>query len=178
MKKKSICIDARFLGIRHTGIGRYVENLIKNLPENSKIEVHLIVHPENLKLDYLQKYYLHSASYHPYSIMSQVEMVKILTRIKPNLLHVPHFTVPIFWSGNIVVTIHDLIKHISTGSNTTTRHPYVYQLKMLGYKYTVRMAIKKSVHIITPTEYWKNQLVSIYKIPKEKITVTYEGVSL
>ena len=38
-----ICIDARFWGIKHTGIGRYVENLIDNLPS----EVILIIHPEN-----------------------------------------------------------------------------------------------------------------------------------
>ena len=69
-----IVVDARFWGIKHTGIGRYVENLIDNLPG----EVILIIHPELENEPKLQKFTKYYAKYHPYSIVSQFEMLILL----------------------------------------------------------------------------------------------------
>lgn len=174
---KTVCIDARFWGIKHTGIGRYVQELINNLPATGDMKFVVITHPQNRTendLKDIKKYY---ANHHPYSILSQFEMFFLLQKIKPDLLHVPHFTIPLLWSGNLVVTIHDLIKHLSTGKNTTTHNQLLYGFKQLGYKIIIYLAIHRARKIITPTNFWKNQIVNIYKIPEKKITVTYEGVS-
>lgn len=169
---KRICIDARMWGIKHTGIGRYVENLIDNLPE----EVILIVHPElknESKLARFEKYY---AKFHPYSYFAQIEMLKLLWVIKPDLLHVPHFTVPVLWWGKMVVTIHDLIKHQSKGPDTTTRHPLIYWAKYFQYLFIVWFAVHRATQIIVPAKYWRDILIKKYDLDPKKITVTYEGV--
>ncbi len=168
-----ICVDARFWGIRHTGIGRYIENLIDNLPG----EVALIVHPDlknEPKLAKFRKYYAH---FHPYSFLAQLEMLWILSVIRPNLLHVPHFTIPVLWPGKMVVTIHDLIKHLSLGRDTTTHHPFLYWLKYYGYLAIVWLAVHRASHIIVPAKYWKDILIKKYRLNPAKISVTYEGVS-
>jgi len=176
-KTIKVCIDARLWGSRHTGIGRYIENLIDCMPESSDCEIILIVPPDlkhESKLKSFTKYY---ARYHPYSLISQFEMLYLLTTIKPDLIHVPHFTIPIFWPGKQVVTIHDLIKHFSKGSDTTTRHKYVYWFKYLGYLLITYLAIKRANHIIVPAKYWKKIISKKYNISSKKISVTYEGVS-
>ena len=58
-----ICVDARMWGIKHTGIGRYVENLIDNLPG----DVTLIVPPDLKNEPKLAKFTKHYAYFHPYS---------------------------------------------------------------------------------------------------------------
>lgn len=168
-----ICIDARFWGIKHTGIGRYVENLIDNLPS----EVILIVHPElknEPKLARFEKYY---AKFHPYSYLSQLEMLWLLLKINPDLLHIPHFTVPVLWPKKLIVTIHDLIKHQSKGPKTTTRHPFIYWIKYLQYLFIVWFAVHRADHIIVPAQYWKDIIVEKYQLNVNKVSVTYEGVS-
>lgn len=170
---KKIVIDARFWGIKHTGIGRYVENLIDNLPE----DVILIVHPDQkneLKLAKFKKYY---AKYHPYSIASQFEMLTLLIKIKPDLVHFPHFSVPVLWRGKFVVTIHDLIKHYSTGLSSTTRNPLTYLIKQIGYRISVWNAVIFAKAIIVPANYWKKEITKRFNVNQDKIFVTYEGVS-
>ncbi|MEK7101484.1 MAG: glycosyltransferase family 1 protein [Patescibacteria group bacterium] len=166
-----ICIDARMWGIKHTGIGRYIENLIDNLPG----DVTLIV-PPDLKIEpKLAKFTKHYARFHPYSFLAQLEMLWILSVIRPNLLHIPHFTIPVFWPGKIIVTIHDLIKHYSRGQDTTTHGPLFYWLKYYGYLVIVWLAVHRAGHIIVPANYWKKELVKRYNLDAGKISVTYEG---
>ena len=172
---KKICIDARLYGIRHTGIGRYVQNLITNLPDPSSVT--LIISPENAALPELKQFSKYTARYHPYTYLSQFEMLWLLLKIRPALLHVPHFTVPFLWPGKIVVTIHDLIKHLSKGPATTTRSPAVYWLKYLQYLFIVWFTVSRAAHIIVPANFWKYELIKRFKIPAVKISVTYEGVS-
>lgn len=174
---KIICIDARLWGVRHTGIGRYTEELINRLTAEPKIRIILIV-PSELrkepKLKRFEKYYLDD---HPYSLLGQFRILKILGKIKPDLLHVPHFTIPIFWRGRMIVTIHDLIKHYSVGPDASTHSPIVYWFKYFGYLLVVWLAVKRANHIIVPANYWKNILIEKYKLNPVKISVTYEGVS-
>jgi glycosyltransferase involved in cell wall biosynthesis len=171
-----ICIDARFWGIKHTGIGRYVENLIDHLPEKSVPQVELIISQQQENEPKLSKFKKHISYTHPYSLLSQLEIPLLLAHIRPKLLHVPHFTIPLLWKGPIVVTIHDLIKHISKGAETTTRAPWLYKIKHLGYIFIMRSAILNSRHIIVPAQYWKKEILSRYPVAETKISVIYESV--
>lgn len=177
----NIGIDCRMYGPKHTGIGRYVQNLIENLLILDKGNVYTLfisssqtkeIKNLNLKCKIVVVDIPH------YSLKEQVFFPSLIGREKLGLMHFPHFNVPIFYNGKYVVTIHDLIKHESKGSSTTTRNPMIYWLKYLGYKLVFNFAVKRASKIITPSNFVKNQLVKNYKISKDKITVTYEGVDL
>ncbi len=173
---KTICVDARFWGVKHTGIGRYVEKLIEYLPESKKVKVVLIVNPglkDEPKLAKFEKYY---AKQHPYSFTSLVELSWLLIQIRPDVLHISHLTVPWFWPGKIVVTIHDLIKHYDPSPRSSTRGPIVYWIKYLQYLAMTWAGVVRANHIIVPTNYWKQELITRYGINADKISVTYEGV--
>jgi glycosyltransferase involved in cell wall biosynthesis len=77
----------------------------------------------------------------------------------------------------MVVTFHDLIRHISKGKDTTTRNYSFYKLKYLGYLLVDRIAMWRAKKIIVPAIYWKNELMVKYHLPGKKIEVTYEGVN-
>jgi glycosyltransferase involved in cell wall biosynthesis len=173
---KQLFIDARLWGIKHTGIGRYTENLLRYLPKSNDIAVTLIVHPNDLYQSELQKYPRIIAKHHPYSILSQFEMFFLWLKYRPDLLHVTQSSIPVFWLGRIVVTFHDLIKHQSKGTSTTTQNKLFYWLKYVGLVCIDYLAANKAVAIIVPSRYWQDQLVAKYHLNSQKITVTYEGV--
>ena len=92
-------------------------------------------------------------------------------------MHIPHFTIPLLWWGKMVVTIHDLIKHISKGPATTTRHPFIYWAKYFQYLFVVWFAVRRADHIIVPAQYWKDILIEKYKLNANYVSITYEGAS-
>lgn len=173
---RTICIDARFWGIKDTGIGRYTENLIDNLPVDNNTRLVLLVSPQiaiEKKLAMYEKYIIHN---HPYTLRSLIETHLALFRINPDLFHSTNLSVPVFWTGKMIVTIHDLIKHYSRGLANTTRNPAIYWLKYLEYRVLTFLAIHRASHIIVPAQYWKDILMKKYRLPDDKISVTYEGV--
>jgi glycosyltransferase involved in cell wall biosynthesis len=174
-----IVIDARMYGLEHAGIGRYLVNLIGKIEKISK---------ENEFIILLRKKYFHDlrfnnkrfkkilADYPHYSLKEQFFLSLQLIKLRPDLVHFPHFNVPLFYCGKYVVTIHDLIKHESRGMATTTRFSLFYWLKYVVYLSVVWIAVKRAVKIITPSKFWQEELVKRYNLPKNKIVVTYEGV--
>lgn len=170
-----IGIDARFYS--QSGIGRYLRNLISNLQKLDKTNEYFIF---LLKMD-LSKF-RETANFKKvladikwYGFSEQIKFPKLLKEYKLDLVHFPHFNVPIFYREKYIVTIHDLI-HQKYNMNASTKGSLLYFLKHLAYTYTFSNAIKNSQKIITPSEYVKKDLVKTYGAKDEKIIVTYEGV--
>jgi glycosyltransferase involved in cell wall biosynthesis len=178
INKTAVCIDARLFGIAHTGIGRYTQNLILNLPARSRGKVSLIVTPENFGNPALAEFKRYSARYHPYSPLAQLEMLWLWWQIRPGLFHATHSSIPVLWPGKMVVTFHDLIKHISRGKDTTTKSSGFYWIKYAAYLLIDRIAIRRAVKIIVPSRYWKERLMEKYGLGEGKIAVTYEGAGI
>lgn len=175
-----IGIDCRLYGPRHTGIGRYVQNLVENLLEQDrKNEYILFVNNnsiDNLTIQQFNNLTIVKTNIKHYSLKEQLFLPGIIKKNKVDLMHFPHFNVPVFYQGRYVVTIHDLIKHSSKGFATTTRFPLLYWVKYLGYKFVFKQAVKRAERIITPSNFVKDELVGRYGLDVNKLVVTYEGV--
>ena len=174
-----IVVDARLYGLENAGIGRYIMNLINQIEKEEKENEYYIFLREKYfkQLKFKNKNFKKIlADYPHYSLKEQIFLPLQLIKIKPDLAHFPHFNVPIFWWGKYAVTIHDLIKHQSRGVQTTTRWPIFYWFKYLNYKILVWLAVKRATKIITPSNYWKEELIRRYHLPRKKVIVTYEGV--
>ncbi|PIS09168.1 hypothetical protein COT75_02820 [Candidatus Beckwithbacteria bacterium CG10_big_fil_rev_8_21_14_0_10_34_10] len=175
-----IVIDCRFWGVKHTGLGRYTQNLVESiLKQDKKSEFYLIFSQENTNKNILNEFknikLVFSSAKH-YSLKEQIEIPKLLSKIKPDLVHFPHFNVPYFDKYPFVVTIHDLIKHYSRGLETTTKSPLTYFLKYLAYKQIFRNSVLKSRKIIVPSKAVKKEILKFYQVNENKIKVIYEGV--
>jgi len=174
-----IGIDARL--IAETGIGRYIRNLITELATIDTKNTYVVF----LSPDYFDAFVLPNARWekrlctvHWHTIKEQIVMPKIFSREHLDLLHVPYFNVPIFYSKPYIVTIHDLtILHVATGKATTLPKP-LYWIRRIGYQLIVRLGVLRATRIIAVSESTKNDIVKSLHINPQKISVTYEGVDI
>ena len=173
-----IGIDARFYGSLGKGLGRYTEKLIEHLEElDQENEYVIFLRRENFD-EYLpknQRFKKIVAQYAWYGWAEQSLFVWMLYRSDLDLVHFPHFNVPLLYRKTFVVTIHDLILvHYPTLRNTT-RPQWVYTLKFLAYRLVIASAVKRAAHIITVSQFTENDIVTQYPVARGKITVTYEA---
>jgi len=178
---KTIVIDARLANLRHAGLGRYIVNLLNQLPQVSpkEFDYHLLVLDNDLPL--LKKKWPKFYSYHVlkarhYSWREQWQLPRLLARLKPDLLYFPHFNMPLLTPWPFVVTIHDLIKHHSIGRATSSQGAVGYRLKRWGYHLVFSRVVHKAKAIIVPSRWTANDLENHYPVAKNKIKVVYEGV--
>lgn len=170
-----IGIDARFWN--QSGIGRYLRNLIFHLQKiDSKNDYYLFLLPEDFdQLNLAKNFHKVLANFKWYGIEEQIKLPKLLEKYNLDLVHFPHFNVPIFYNGKFIVTIHDLI-HQHSSNYSSTHNPLIFHLKKIGYNLVFSQAVKKSQKIITVSNFVKQQLIDDWKVPVKKVEVTYEAV--
>src|SRR3989344_2595269 len=158
-----IGIDARFVGPQGRGLGKYTEKLILNLAKiDAKNQYVIFLREANWSYLPITKYKNFTkilADVPWYSAQEQYKLPPIFKSQNLDLLHVPHFNVPVFYRGKFIVTIHDLIHHKFSETSATTKNPIIFKLKRLGYKKVIENAIYKSEKIITPSKYVKGDVV-------------------
>ncbi len=172
-----IGIDARFVGPQGTGLGKYTEKLILNLAKIDSLNQYVIfLKKDNWDYLILPKNFKKALADVPwYSLAEQLKMPGIFRSQNLDLLHVPHFNVPIFYRGKFVVTIHDLIHHQFSETSATTKNSTTFTLKRIAYKKVINHAIYKSQKIITPSVFVKGEILKNFNINPSKIVVTYEA---
>lgn len=180
-----IGIDARLSGAKHAGIGRYTQNLIRELvQQNKKHTIICFFHDEEQEkevLGSLQKNKHVKSVIVPirhYTVAEQQHLPKLFKQHNLDLLHVPHFNVPILYQGKLIITIHDLLWHEYKGSSVTTLSPIKYLLKYLFYRLVTRIAVHKAQKILVPAQTIKDTVIRFYPRVANKIIVTREGAEI
>ena len=191
-----IGIDARFFGSIGKGLGRYTQKLIENLEKVSAKGARLpdgqgpAFGWDNQYYIFLRKENFHE--YKPgkanflkvmadipwYGIREQLQLPKILKKYNLDLVHFPHFNVPIFWKGKFIVTIHDLILFHYPTRRASALSPFLYFFKKSVYKKVIKRAIQRSQKIIAVSKHTKRDIIEHFHIPEEKIVVTYEATDV
>jgi len=172
-----IGIDARMYGLEHAGIGRYVKNLTHHIFSIDKKNKYVLFlnnkYYKTLKVP--KNVDKVKADIKHYSLKEQLKLPKIIESQNVDLMHFPHFNVPLIYDKPFVVTIHDLLWHKTKGFSVTSLSPLKYTAKYLGYRSVVNHALAESKKIIAPSEFVKEEITNYYS-NRKKITVTYEGV--
>lgn len=171
-----IAIDARL--INESGVGRYIRNLLENLALIDKDNNYFILLKKRdlESFNFGKNFKNIEADFKWYSVAEQIKLPKLLYSLKLDLVHFPHFNVPVFFKGKFIVTIHDLIHQHFTMNRATTLDPLMYRIKQFGYKKVFNFAVSKSEKILVPSEFIKGQLEKEWKVKPSKIVVTPEGV--
>ncbi len=182
-----IGIDARFYGPLGKGLGRYTQKLIENLeriestkkPE-SRNHYLIFLKKENWVeyQPFLPNFQKILANYHWYTLEEQILFPLKILKFRPDLMHFPHFNVPLFYPGKFVVTIHDLILTKFPTKRATTLGPLLYKLKYLGYQINIAQATRRARKIITVSEFTKGELINHFHLRADKIIVTHEAADL
>lgn len=171
-----IGIDARL--INESGVGRYIRNLLLGLQKiDQKNEYFVFLLEKDFQtLKFSDNFKNVLANFRWYSLTEQVKLPGLLNKYNLDLVHFPHFNVPIFYKGKFIVTVHDLIHQHFQMRRSTTRDPLIYKLKQLGYNKIFKAAVGKSKKILTVSKFVKEQLRNEWNIDESKIITTYEAV--
>lgn len=178
-----IGIDARFYGGEQSkGLGRYTQKLIEHLLtlEDDENEYVLFLQEEAYRRwnSKNERFIPVLAPHRWYTLAEQIFMPLLIWRAKVDLMHFPHFNVPLLYRRPFVVTIHDLIILRFPTSRATTLGPVLYKLKHWAGQLVMRHAAKNSKKIITVSEFSKQDIMKQYDLPTEKIDVTYLAADL
>jgi len=158
--------------IQNPGIGRYmkclVEEILKQELDNDYL---LILAPEASDAIGVQSAnvtrVLSRSPY--YSVREQIELPRILREYKVDLLHSPHFVLPLIRPCPTVVTIHDVV-YIACAQDLQS------QLGKFYYTAMMRASAHLSTRIITDSVFSKNEIIRYLHIDPDKITVIYPAV--
>lgn len=174
-----ILIDGRFYGLENAGLGRYTIELIDNLQKiDTKNKYFLMLNKKYFnKLNLLKNWEKILVNSKHYSFSEQIEIPKIVNKIKPDFTHYLHFNVPLFSPRPYLVTIHDMIMHSSKGLSSTTLPWYLFMIKRIGYKISFWKTVKSAKKIISPSETVKKELKKYFNISKNKIVLVPLGIN-
>jgi len=169
-----IGIDARMYGPKQTGIGIYIEHLLKELAFIDKVnEYFIFLLPDefnNFKIKQKNFHKIKVTSYW-YGFKEQSVFLKNILRYKLDLIHFTHFNLPIFYHRKFIVTIHDITPKFFPGHKMGKSW---YRRK--AYDLIVKYGTKNAKFVITPSHKTKRDLINFYKADRNKVKVIYEGI--
>ena len=173
-----IGIDARFYGSIGKGLGRYTEKLIAHLEStDSENQYVIFLRRENFG-EYVpsrKNFQKALADYAWYGWREQMLFPFVLFRYRFDLMHFPHFNVPIFYRGKFLVTVHDLILLRFPTVQNTTLGWVGYAFKYSLYRLVIASALKRAVAVLTVSSFTKEDIIARYPGTIEKISVTREA---
>ena len=98
-----------------------------------------------------------------------VGLTRAAARARVDLIHAPAYTAPLWGAAPTVVTIHDV---------SYERHPewYPYRRDWLRRAF-YRSSARAAAHILTDSEFSRQEIAEAYAIPPDRVTVAPPGVS-
>jgi glycosyltransferase involved in cell wall biosynthesis len=159
-----VAVDARMLP--KSGIGMCIHHFLLNNCYDIALG----------KPSELESYSKHISEIIPFdcSIYGYKEQIHFpyskLKRAKPDVLHIPHCNIPLFYRGKMIVTIHDLTHLI---------YPEFLPFKLVHwyFKFIFWFVCKRADHIMTDSENTRKDLIRFCNANPDKISVVPLGVS-
>lgn len=162
----AIYINGRFLTKKLTGIQRYSMEVLKALDELQTKEEIILLYPRNIIYDL------------NFKKIKKVEL-KFLNGNLWEQITIPFY---LFWKKNVklismfnsapilrpdYVVLHD-IAFVTHNSHLTKKF-------IMWYKFMTRLNIKRYKHIFTVSEFSKKEIIDVYKVLENKVTITYNS---
>lgn len=162
INNKKIAIDARM--IEMSGIGTYIQHFMNKGIYDVALGDEETIH----KYDKNIKVIPFDASI--YSIKEQLKFpYKKLKKEKIDVIHFPHYNVPLFYRKDFVVTVHDMT-HLVFPEFLRRKIGVLYAKLLMG------KALRKSRVVYTVSENSKKDILRFFHINPEKIEITYNAI--
>jgi glycosyltransferase involved in cell wall biosynthesis len=161
-----VVLDADVLGRQRTGDETYVENLLRHLPAlgGDEFRFAAVTRRPELVPEGVEPVRLSTSAQ---ELRMAWSLPRLLRRLEPALAHFQH-ALPLRCPCTAVVTIHDLSFERDAAAMSRTDR--------IVFKRVVPRAARSSARVIAVSERTKRDLVDLYGLPPEKITVTPHGV--
>jgi glycosyltransferase involved in cell wall biosynthesis len=158
--------------IRNPGIGRYMKCLVEAILKQQTEHDYLLLLPPDAD-DVISARSVNLTRVVPrsryYSVSEQIELPRILRKHKVDLLHAPHFLLPVSRPCPAVVTIHDVI-YLACPQDLPSSRGRLY------YNAMMRTSARLATRIITDSVFSKDEIVRYLHVDPAKISVIYPAV--
>jgi alpha-1,3-rhamnosyl/mannosyltransferase len=164
-----VAVDARKL--TDFGIGTYLAALIGGLAVRDDVELVVLVRPqhEDRAAALAPTARVLTCAAREYSVAEHVQLPAALWRERFDLVHFPHYVVPLLLPRPIVVTVHDVIQLFYPPRQ---RH----QLALLYLRLSMRSALRRARRVITVSRASRRDLIELFGADARRLVVIPNGV--
>lgn len=163
-----IIVNARFLTQTLTGVQRYAIEISLQLKKLAGDEVCFVAPRNIIHQSIAEQLEVEKVGTHTGHLWDQLDLPMFLKKKGFPLLLCLCNTAPICYRNKIVV-IHDVAYKV---------YPQTYSKSFLWfYRFMIPKIIHTSRHLITVSEFSKQELIKYYRIKEDKLTVVYNAVS-
>lgn len=169
-----VLLDATAVPADRGGVGRYVDELV---PELTAAGIDLVMVVQSRDVEHYRGLVPGAqivaappaVARRPVRLVwEQIGLPLLVRRLKPAVLHSPHYTLPIFAGVPVVVTLHD-----ATFFTTPELH---LRSKAVYFRTAIRIAARRAAGLVTPSRATRDEVVRLVGAKPEKFTVAYHGV--
>ena len=152
-----VLMDATAIPANLGGVGRYVDDLVPEL-EQQGVDLTMAVQERDAEHFATR---LPSARIIPISprfesrparmAWEQTGLPSLIRKVRPDVLHSPHYTSPQFPGVPVVITLHDA---------TFFSHPQAHsRLKQRFFTFAIRRAIRRASALVVPSEATRDETI-------------------
>ena len=163
-----IVVNGRFLTQNITGVQRYAIEICIRLKEIMGNDLHIVTPPNIVQTDYFKKLNATSIGSNKGHLWEQLDLSLFLKKHGNPLLLCLCNTAPLFYK-NKIVTLHDIAFEIYPQSFSKSF--------LLVYKFLIPRIVKSCKHVITVSEFSKNEICSNYKIDRGSVSIIPNAVN-
>ena len=169
-----VLMDATAIPANLGGVGRYVDDLVPEL-EQQGVDLTMAVQERDAEHFATR---LPSARIIPISprfesrparmAWEQTGLPSLIRKVRPDVLHSPHYTSPQFPGVPVVITLHDA---------TFFSHPQAQsRLKQRFFTFAIRRAIRRASALVVPSEATRDETIKYAGGDASQFYVAYHGV--
>ena len=173
-KPVHVLMDATAIPANLGGVGRYVDDLVPEL-EAQGVELTMAVQERDAEHFATR---LPSARIIPISprfesrpmrfAWEQTGLPSLIRKVRPDVLHSPHYTCPQFPGVPVVITLHDA---------TFFSHPQAHsRMKQKFFTFAIRRAIRRASALVVPSEATRDETIKYAGGQASQFYVAYHGV--
>jgi glycosyltransferase involved in cell wall biosynthesis len=169
-----VLLDATAVPANRAGVGRYVDSLVPALV-TAGVELSLVCQHSDAE---------HYATLAPQARIipgapalarrparlawEQTVLPRIARRANVDVLHCPHYTMPLHSPGPVVVTIHDATFFSQPQTHTKVKGPF--------FRSATRTALRRAARCVVPSLATRDELVRLLNADPARMNVAYHGV--
>lgn len=169
-----LLLDATAVPADRGGVGRYVDELV---PELVTTGVELLIVAQERDVDHYRQIAPGArvvaapraiARRAVRMLWEQVGLPALVRRVKPDVLHSPHYTMPLLTRVPVVVTLHD-----ATFFTTPELH---LRSKRILFRAAIRVASRRARGLVVPSEATRDEVVRLVGADASRFVVAHHGV--
>lgn len=174
-----IALDARFLSKKPSGIAEYSENLISHLAEIDTQNKYIILTQRGYssRLNLPDNFEIVQYNAEPFSLKTVFRLSQFLSRLDAMVLHSFFPFAPLFFSGKLILTVHDIQPFLNMIELGNKKYGRRHSWASYFYQWLYPRILRRADWLIAVSEATKNYLMELFPYLREKVIVIHSGIA-